>query len=433
MRMLLKCHFYVLAMAFAIFLGGCNKQEINVSTPLVDLIAPYNNQVFSTYDTVFIKGKILHSLTISEISISIVNEQLKPVVSEKVFVVDSNEFYLDTYLVIDNKYIENSRNFLLINIKDNIEIHKNWLEININDLDRQLQNILVVTGTLNVNNLIRLNMDSTVNSLFSWTSEYLGGYTDSRNNMFYTCGIQLDGIRGWEMIDNQLKWYIPVIFNASLPYFTAFNAEEGTVVAATNEGIIEGYNADGLNVFKSDPLTNGKYTRILKYNKFLIAVFESYSGNMESIIVFNFPAGNIFRQTQLKGKVIDMLGKDDNQVLMIVEDLGVNKALIYDIESNNFKILRTLPIGTITTVEMSKDYIFLATTTSIYWYTPNFASLVEYIPKQNVVSLSFDNISNQLFVGVDDSIFLYKLPEVIAAESFNVGDKVKDIQLLYNK
>lgn len=428
-----KYHLIVLILAFTILVGGCKKQDIIVSVPDVEMIAPYNDQLFSTFDTVFIKGEIKHSRTILKINLSIVNEQLQPIVSGKVIEVGSNEYYLNTYLVIDNKYIGNSRNFLLIKIEDNVEIHKNWVEISIIGLDRQLKNILVVTGTSNNNKLISLYPNSTVNTLFSWTSDYLGGYADSHNSMFYTCGKQLDGIRGWELIDNQLKWYISLIPNSSLPYFTAFDSQNGIVIAATNEGYIKGYNTDGLNVFKSDQLSNGKYTGILKSDKFLIAVFKPYSGNMKSIIVFNFPAGNIFRQTQLKGEVIDMIGKDDNQILMIVEDQGINKAMIYDIESNSLNILHTLPSEPITTVEMSNDYIFMATAGSIFWNKPDYGSVVEYIQKQNVVSMAFDNISNQLFAGVNDSIFVYKLPGTTAVESFFAGDKIKDIQLFYNK
>ena len=118
---------------------------------------------------------------------------------------------------------------------------------------------------------------------------------------------------------------------------------------------------------------------------------------------------------------------------MIVEDQGINKAMIYDIESNSLNILHTLPSEPITTVEMSNDYIFMATAGSIFWYKPDYGSVVEYIQKQNVVSMAFDNISNQLFAGVNDSIFVYKLPGTTAVESFFAGDKIKDIQLFYNK
>lgn len=416
-----------------IFFDGCKKTDIQGPDPEVEISLPYNNQTFNVFDTVFIIAKIKHVQEINKISLTINGKDLKPVVSGKTLDINQTSYHLSTFLIIDNKYIEGNLNYLLIKIEDNNAVYNFWQPISINPLNKELEKILIVTGMLNENTLFKANISGDIEKIASWTSEYIGGYGDSKNRMFYTSGELVDGIRGYDLDEIDLLWMIPPETYSSIPYFNAFSGSEGRVTVSTSEGIIESYNHLGLKILSSNKVINGIFTNILDHDNFVIGIFKPYVGNQNSLIIFNNPAGSIYASLQFQGNVIDLLKIDKNSIMLIINETGNVKSYLYNYALNQLQPLHEITTNEVFNISGDAENIFFATNNGILWYRPSIGSIVEYLQMDDIRTLAFDNNSNLLYFSRGSSLLVSGLPFKSVLDSTEFTSPIKDIELIYNK
>ncbi len=431
---------------------GCKKEPEVVPEPVVELITPAENQIFNTFDTVFIKANVSHNIPISTITLSITDTDLKPVVSGKS--IDpgsisssnnnsgsntssnnsgSNSYFIDNYLVIDNKYITGSENFLQIRIEVGQEIYRYWYTIGINPLTRELDDVLVVTGNLNANKLNSLKQTDEVELLWSWNSEYIGGYADSRNNMFYSSGSLISGITGYDLKEKNVAWSVPAFSSGSLPYFTAFTGVDGSIAVGINEGRVESYNNDGLKIVTTPKYQGGAFTRVMHFNDRIVAVFSPYSTNQNTFMVFNNPAGNLFASINFTGQIIDILNIKTDRIFLIINTDGINKAYEYDVNTNGLVLLHTVTAEPIQIISGNGTDYFIGTPTSVFWYKPLSGSVFRYLTASGVTAIAFDEISNTLYTAEGATLNSYSLPNSTPIINHVFNEPVKDIELIYNK
>lgn len=416
-----------------ILFDGCKKTDIQVPDPEVKVSLPYNNQTFNVFDTVFIVAEIKHVQDINKISLSINGKDLKPVVSGKTLEIKQAMYHLSTFLIIDNKYIEENLNYLLIKIEDNKGVYNFWQPISINPLNKALEEILIVTGQMNENTLFKTNNAGDIEQIAFWTSEYLGGYGDSKNRMFYTCGELIGGIRGYDLDEIDPPWVIPPEINSSIPYFNAFCGSEGRVTVGTSKGIIESYNYSGLKIMMTKKIINGKYTNILDHDHFAIGIFKPYVGNQNTLVIFNNPAGSIYASQQFQGDVIDMLKIDKNSIMLIIHKAGNVKSYLYNFYVQELQPLHEITSNEVINISGDAENIFFATTNGVLWYRPGIGSIVECLQMDDVRTLAFDNNSNLLYFSRGSSLLVTGLPFNSILDSTEFISPIKDIELIYNK
>ncbi len=423
----------ILAAVVTLIYYGCNKTEVSVPDPIVEFIEPYNNQAFSIFDTVIVKADIEHTQSIKRLSISIYSKDLKPLTSDRTIDIQQSSYALNSYIILDNKYIEEELNYLLLKIEDQDGVYNFWQQIIIHPLNRDLEKIIVVTGLQNNNTLNIADLSGDIEQMGSWTSEYIGGYADSRNRMFYTCGELIDGIRAYNITETQPLWLIPARATASIPYYNSFTAIDGRVTVGTSEGVIESYNNAGLKIFSSQRTNGGRFMSILHHNNFVIGAFRPFVGEFNSLFVFNDPSGSVYASFQFAGEVIQMINGDNNDVLIILEINGVIKAYTYNFTVNTLVFIKDLTTGEVNQITGGADNIFLSMSDGVVWYRPDVGSAVKYLTTPGIGPLAYDNISNILFFARDSKMYLTNLPSETILDSVEFDAPIKDIKLLYNK
>lgn len=417
--------------SFALF-TMCKKDNDNYPQPLVSLSSPLNYQSYNVYDSIKIKGTVSHVRNIRKISLTVTDKDLTPVISGKIIEINNTEYLLDTYLIIDNKYIEEPLNYLLLKVEDDQKTYNYWFTITINPLSKQLKELLVVTGAGNNNTLYRMKTNEVPEQVFNWTSEYLGGYGDSKNMMFYTSGEQLDGLRGFNLVNNQTSWIVNSS-SGSLPHFNVFSGSEGKISIGLTEGLIESFNSSGMIILSTKKKNSGRFTEILNMDKYVISAFKKYSDQSGAIMIYNYPAGNVYDSIYFAGNSVHFLAKDSKDVLMLLAEDGKNKAYVYNYSSKSINFLNDVTSDTIREITGDYDNMFLLTSSSILWYRPTIASCVQLISSVGANAITYDPISKVIFVGVENRIEMYSFPEGVLIGTVNFSNRVKDIDLIYNK
>lgn len=432
-------------------LHGCKKDDIEFIEPDVTLISPNIALSFNVYDTIYIKAQVNHNIKIESATISITDKNLKSLVGGPVINPNATQFEIDTYIVINNKYIEQSDNYLLIEIEDEKEKYNFWYNLKINPLEKELQNLLVVTGsssnqmqygdkkaeqtngTSGNNKLLNVNLNGSYRIISDWNSEYLGGYVDSHFGMFYSSGSINSGITGFNLIEEELSWSIPAQSGGAIPYFTAFDAIEGKVSVGIYDGTIRCYDQNGLILMKTDKLAGGKFTAVKNFDKWVVGVFKPFDGSNSKLYVFNNPAGNQFDMVNLPGEIVDLILLDAKTLLVVIVEKGINEAYTYTFSEKQFNYLHEITNDVLYQSAGDGDNIFFISDSTIKWYRPDIGSTVDYLNIADANSLAFDPISKVLFVGKYNSLFLYPLPSTTPSMTIELPGEIKDINLLYNK
>ncbi len=446
---------YLLTMLLAVsasvlfLISGCRKDENHSAEPIINLISPTESDYFNVFDTVFIKATVRHNIKVSKVSFSITDEKLKRLVGGPVLVPDTNQFDIDAFMVINNKYIEATANYLLIEVEDGNELFNYWYDLKIYPLDKELTGLTVVTESPAANgknallsesdiqsrnfNVYRVKTDGNYTRTNIGFGEYSGGYSDSRYELFYSAGFQDEGITAFDVNTGNPKWNIPAQTVGSIPWFSSFDATEGQVSAGLYDGSVETYDQDGLIRMKSAKLPGGRFSKVVNFDKWVAGVFSPFDGTGEKLFVFNNPAGNQYDKVSLPGNPVALIPSGKSTMLFIINESGTNKAYTYKFADKQFSYLHEISADTIYRSAGEGENIFFISDNSIKWYKPEIGSTVDYIPIPAANAIAFDSISNLLVVGKGRQLYLYTLPNTTASSVIELPEDIADIRLNFNK
>lgn len=425
--------FAVSMFAISLLALSCKKEEANPVEPIVKLISPYTQQQYSIYDTIFIELEVEHVKPVKRLSLSVTDDDEKPLLPVHSIAYNDIKFSVKSFIVIDNRYINESQNYLNIKIEDDHDVFNYWYEINILPLEKSLNGLLIITGDANKNRLSIYNMTGEPHKLLDWNSEYLGGYYDPRNQNFYTSGSLIDGIFAYNLKDSVMLWEVNTTPGNSLPHFTSFTASPGKVSAAIRGGYIESYNAEGIKIFKSTELTNGTFRKMVHYRNFIASVFVNYTSAINKLLIFNYPAGNTYDSINLEGDIIDIIPGENMEIYLIMDFEESINLWSYNFNQKSLLFRETIAEGESHLVTGNHQNMFLSNGNSVMWYKPDIGSNINYLELAGITAISFDSLNNALYVGKDDSLIQYILPSAIPQNSIRMESPIKDIEFIYNK
>jgi hypothetical protein len=412
---------------------GCKKDDLSGKTPQVTFISPLSSEVFNIYDTVSVNIQVSHTQIIKRVTLTIVDVGQKPVVSGKSFEIGTSDFKLSEILVIEDRYLEDNKYFVLIKVEDEFKVFNYWREIQIRPIDKAIEKLLVVTKSLNHCKLFGLSGSSSQNILHEWMQDYLQGYADSRFMKYYICGNAPSIIRAVNFDENLTDWEQSFLSGNNHNFIQCFDGVDGYVTIGTAEGIIETFDESGQRLLRSQIDGSGVFTSIIKSNDFVVAAYRQFTDNMSTVYVINFPAGNIFYSTNILGEVKGIIRYDSGDFLLIVQDTERVTAHILSTTNKQLLFLHELSVPQVDRVEGNKDNVFIGTINDIFWYRPSTGSSVKYAGDKQNTAFAFDEVNNQLFVGSGNQILLYILPQTSSSRIWQFSDQVVDVNIQYNK
>ncbi len=440
LRMMLRniiCYILICILSiltFSIFLSGCDKDETTHNIPVVSIIQPDPGQIFMIGDTIKVKALINHDRLISKVSFSVVDVAQKPVLAGESLKVDDKSFNLSSYLVIDNRYLQDSKYYLNIKVEDDIDIYQYWQEIQIQPLDRMIDKLLVVNGSGNNFKLTELKVNEDPLLIHVINQQYIQGYADSRYRKFYFSGNEPSAIWAIDLHTNQIDWSLNFPNMGGTSYIQKFSATEGKISIGTSEGFIETYNHQGQRELRGMVNGIGLFTQLLNYKEFVIASFKPFNSNLSRIYVFNFPSGNIYFSTEISGNVRGIFPYGENELLIVLESAQTgSNSMILDLSQKQLILLHHLVFNSINSIKGNNNDLFVNSGDTLYWYKPNIGSIVPYITDQTISTFDFDEIEHRLYVGSENRILVYELPNSSIIGTFHFTDPINEINLLFNK
>lgn len=424
-----------LCLAALMLAVSCKREEDQGPLPEVNISRPVAGSAVGYGDTLWVEAQISHSETIDYVRVSISGENGILAGEVQMFYPGADTFALRTCFVLNDRLLETG--VLEVNVRAGSSngITNDWAGIQYTSLPVQFESVLAVTGRGNSGyTLSRLPATGTWEPLLSFSGDYSGSAVSSRYRQVYKAGDVTGSFEAWNPDTRALSWSFPAISAPPLPYFTAVHCDNAEVFTATRGAMIQGYTSSGNITFRSTGFENGYFTRIVHYKQWIAAVFERFNSDRSQLVLFNYPAGNVFRQTEFSGKAAALTGFSDNGLLVFVNGPDDSSIQQYSETQNSMVTLRTFPFGTIRKVSMPEaTNAFITAESGVYWYRPESGSITSLIAEPNPAEVAWEPLTQQLFVSYGMQLSTFLLSDINHPELFTLSDTIRDIHLLYTR
>lgn len=426
--------FLLLWMVIAL-MASCRKKDEEESIPVVKIEEPFNKQVFAFGDTVYIRASFSHSRTISSIKVTLVNGSQAPVMPALNFEVSDRSYLLNTQLVLDDVHLPDGKYALQIKVSDGHSSWNNWVDIQYIEAEKNLKSLVaVVKSGISDFEVMEAVPNGNVSKLFNFSGDHSFSALNPEFNTLFIAGRFLSGLSAWDLNQKRMLWNMPAVVIPSQAWIYALYADEKEVFVSTRDCYIEGYDPMGLVTFRSQKMENGVYMHILKSNEKLLGVFEPYNGTFSELVVFNYPAGNVFRKIQITGKVVYLSNYLRDALLVFVNH--PDRAVVYEYSIANHTLieLKTFPFNVIQAVAVSgKDHYFLHSGEDVWWYRPALNSAIKYVQAGAGALMAFETLNSRLYVGSEYNITAYNLPFNEPVYNLDLPFPLVSFNLRYNK
>lgn len=421
--------------SLALMLFSCRTEETAGPVPDIEIVQPFENQLFEFGDTVIVKAIIHHQQAIDYVRVAISDEESSPVLPVQMFYPVEKEYSLEAVFVLDNFLTENGKLSINVRVGSANGLSNEWVGVNYFSVPKTLESILVVTKEQASNYTVSdISAAGQISGRFSFSGDYSGSAVCSRYQQFYKAGSVLNKMDAWDLRLNQIIWSMPAVISPPLPYFTAIYSDNNEVFVSTRDAFVYGYSALGNNTFRSKLYSNGYFTSIIRYKSWLVAVFETFNSPINKLVVFNYPGGTVFREIEFTGKAVSIKDFGNEGLLLFMNDYLQSAVFNYNFDLNSLIKLKDFPQGNISKVAMQDiDDAFLAIADGIFWYRPATAGLVKILTIDNATDLAYEPISGRLLVASDNKVEMFVLPDFQSVANYTFNDSVVNIHLLYNK
>jgi len=431
-----KKSYFLFLFIITISLITCKKEAEKVF-PIVVVSSPYENQIYTVLDTMAIMADVTHNKVLKSISMAIVDMELKPVTSRFNLNPGSNEYRINSNIIIDNIELSSGNYYLHIRASDGENETNSYTKIFIYELPRVLEDIYIITKS-NYGTIIISKTDTAFQliPLLNISSDYGYADTDPINKLLYISGKYNNKLYCIDYQNNIEIWNKIVPGYSPLPYFTDLKVEQKICYIALRQNAIMAYNPSGILVY-NHPTNTERYPVKLHFLRPYLISAQKNINNQNFFIVLNYKeSGSFHQQLQTGLDICDFYTKDDNNIFVLANDMSDNAEVrIYDIENNGVWEPYNFTNGKITSSAMvDNNTIFIGYEDAILKYTFNPPGAVTYINNIQASCMKYDVTNQKLYIATKDKKLLrYSYPFANLEQQSVVNDSICELLLIYNR
>jgi hypothetical protein len=322
----------------------------------------------------------------------------------------------------------------MITAFDGVNTANGYARVNITEVPRELQRIIILTGRQDDVDIYSLKNGTTTQYLYTIQGDYSASDISSRYQQIYISGNYFINMQVYDLNGFVPLWSVEPMINPPFHLKRNIYSGESLVFVSFRNGFIRAYDGNGINKFAtpfSDVLSPA---RIFLLEDIVLADIAERSGYKRWVSAYYLVSGVPKGQVQSGIEVINFHYKDHNEAYVVGNNSAGGCIRIYNTATNNLSEPHTFTYGMITSsVAVDHSNIMIGTENGIYWYRYDYNSLMQYGNASSADSLLFDELSNQLYVvhGLQIDIYGFPVPDLIF--TITMADTIRNVHLLYNK
>lgn len=419
--------------ALVALLYGCKKDEDTLA-PVVDIIAPYDNQSFAVYDTLSISAKVSDDVQLQSLYAVLVNEQLIPVETAVNISVSGKDMTVLQPYIIDNIHLVSGTYYIKISASDGTNETNVYRKISLTAAPRQRKGFYLISGNSTNTSVDYLSEGFAITPKLSLSGDYSAAAINSYYQDLYTVGAYTGSINAIDLESHQVKWSVQGTAGSAPDFTEIYNDGNYTYVSFYN-GTIKGYDQNGTEKFTAALAQNFYPLKTFHHDDYLLSEQKDIASPAKNLVLYFASNGSAFQQTALGQDIVEFFTKDSDNVFMFGNNGGSGVMEIYNVSSNGSWSPHGMPAARLlSATQVNGDtYLLGFDNNTVYKYTYFNNSLITWLTNVKATDMFYDEVNNEVIIAENMKISSYAYTSAGLINTTMHTDTIKDIEVLYNK
>lgn len=348
---------------------SCIEKQDN-EAPKVIVDRPYENQTFSTVDTIPIVAQITDNEQITSVSVSLLDENFGSLGVMRSYSASGGQVNFGVDFVIDQPFLASGTYYIAVRANDGENIGSGFAKIQLTAIERIIENFIVVTNNLTKSQVyIGQDIGSMVQKA-EFTIDLRGAAFNYIQDILGMAGGEIGNANFFEIEEFTLLQTIPGYGTSSLPYFLGLN------YSITTERFLLMQRDPQIRVLDKYGIPNSSIElaqNFLPEQTFIVdddIFVEQKSLTSPNRILARFAASGLLLNTYtVSGTVREVSRKSDQESFVWVDSEEGTKMLILNYSNNLLAEAYTRPNEALyASLEIGKGVFLISTATGLYRY-----------------------------------------------------------------
>lgn len=422
---------------FLIIISGCKKTEEDQTSPVIECSSPIPNQQFKVGDTIWVSATISDDENIESIKVSLYDADKNcEMIHSVVYRDNGKEKQIACEMVLDNAGMDNGTYYLGITASDGVNSKNYYVPVSVNGLPRKLWGILYVctptTNSVEVRRIDTLMQDSILVSL---SGDFSSSELSSKYQKLFIAGAQTGNLQAIDLPGKTISWSVINQSNNGLPWFYGLYFSNNFLYAATQDGFISGYTANGMRIKVYTLPTSWHGVEFIEAGGRFIAQVEDVATRYPQIAQFYSGSASFISQREVQFKAVKFYPYNSDKILTFANLDGVGRIYEFNFLPHSFNEVAEIPNQQIIdVVQLSAEKYLVLTNQQVYVYDHSQSiGLMTLNAASGGKQLLYDTISNCYFVVKSLQIDRYSFPNGALLNSISVVQPISKAHLYYNR
>lgn len=423
----------IIALSISIILLFACKKETDNNHPIITIQSPIINTNFNIFDTILVKAQITDESPITSVKVLLTDDEFTPSLSPFYYSPNTTTYDLELEYPINDYYLQGGVYYLQIQATDGKYYKNNYLQVNITEIPKTLNGIIVVSKTSsNTLEVISIDNENQQQSLFQFQGDFASSAINSRNNQLYIAGKQAININAYNLLDYSMDWQLPNLINPPMHSDDCLYFDEYLFSTFRNH-YIRGYNILGLIYFTTDVMESALNQLIFRHHDLILVDQQSKNNGITYISTYYLISGVEKQRRQSDFEVVEFLSYSPTELFIICNTENEGQILLYDPYSNTLTHLQSIQGKFHSAIQTEEGVLILSSAEQLFHYNyyGNVLNSIENIELAD--ELLFEPINEYILLVGEMKITTYSYPEFELINESILGDSIQNAHLYYNK
>jgi hypothetical protein len=302
-------------------LSSCKGDE-DENPPRITIESPFENQTFSSTDTIEASAVITDNEQITSVELEILDLEFNQVATKRSYPASGSTFNFGQLFPIGAPELSTGDYYLAFRANDGRNVGSAFVKIRINAIPRELEGVLVLTSQDNQSYLYYREEDETEFEVeHNFFSDAVGGGLNYRQNIFATAGGEAGNADFFEIDKFSIVNSLPGFGSIGLPFylFITFDDDLEQFVVTQRDGRIRVLDKSAFALIGFDGLVNHLPLKVFGNQDGYFLCEKEIDGPIYSLTFYSFQ-GLLLDNYPVAGEVRGVFDLSLNEKFVWVDD-----------------------------------------------------------------------------------------------------------------
>ena len=410
------------------------KDKKDEEAPKVIVESPYENQTFSTVDTIPVVAQITDNEQITSVSVSLIDENFGGLGIERSYAASGSSVNFGVDFVIEEPFLSSGTYYIAVRGKDGENIGTGYVKIQLTAIQRVIENYIVVT---NNSTRAQVFIGADINSIIQkteFTMDLRGAAFNYRQDILGLAGGVIGDAGFYEIEEFAALQTIPGYGTSSLPYFLGLDYSVSTerFLLMQRDPQIRVLDKNVLPILSIELAPNFLPEQTFTVSEDIFVEQKSLTSPNRILARFA-PSGLLLNTYSVSGTAREVSRKSDQESFVWVDGQEGTRLVILNYATNLLAEVYTRPGEALYAAkEIEKGVFLISTSTGLYRYAYSGGGTSVLNQSVKPKELYYDDLNGFIYGSEDKTLYqLSATGQLINTRTF--PEKIAHFAINYNR